>query len=182
MAYVPKLKAEYKKSIASAMNKEFSYKSVMQVPKLEKIVVSAGVGEAINNKKLLDAMVAEIALITGQKPVKTAARKSIAGFKLREGQLIGAKVTLRGNKMYEFLERLIAVAIPREKDFKGVNDKAFDGNGNYSLGIKEQIIFPEIEYDKIEKVSGMNIAFVTSAKTNDEAKSLLTKFGMPFKK
>lgn len=182
MAYVPKLKAEYKDSIAKAMNKEFSYKSVMQVPKLEKIVVSAGVGEAINNKKLLDAMVAEIALITGQKPVKTAARKSIAGFKLREGQLIGAKVTLRGNKMYEFMERLIAVAIPREKDFKGVNNKAFDGNGNYSLGIKEQIIFPEIEYDKIEKVSGMNIAFVTSAKTNDEAKSLLTKFGMPFKK
>lgn len=182
MAYVPKLKAEYKKNIAVAMNKEFGYKSVMQVPKLEKIVVSAGVGEAINNKKLLDAMVAEIALITGQKPVKTAARKSIAGFKLREGQLIGAKVTLRGNKMYEFMERLIAVAIPREKDFKGVNDKAFDGNGNYSLGIKEQIIFPEIEYDKIEKVSGMNIAFVTSAKTNDEAKSLLTKFGMPFKK
>ncbi len=182
MAYIPKLKTEYNKNIAKAMNKEFKYKSVMQIPKLEKIVVSAGVGEAINNKKLLDAMVGEIALITGQKPVKTAARKSIAGFKLREGQLIGAKVTLRGNKMYEFMERLIAVAIPREKDFKGVNDKAFDGNGNYSLGIKEQIIFPEIEYDKIEKVSGMNIAFVTSAKTNEEAKSLLTLFGMPFKK
>lgn len=182
MAYVPKLKAEYNKTIVKAMNKEFGYKSVMQIPKLEKIVVSAGVGEAINNKKLLDSMVAEMALITGQKPVKTAARKSIAGFKLREGQLIGAKVTLRGNKMYEFMERLIAVAIPREKDFKGVNDKAFDGNGNYSLGIKEQIIFPEIEYDKIEKVSGLNIAFVTSAKTNEESKALLTYFGMPFKK
>ncbi len=182
MAYVPKLKAEYKKTIVKSMLKEFSYKSVMQIPKLEKIVVSAGVGEAINNKKLLDAMVSEMALITGQKPVKTAARKSIAGFKLREGQLIGAKVTLRGNKMYEFMERLIAVAIPREKDFKGVNDKAFDGNGNYSLGIKEQIIFPEIEYDKIEKVSGMNIAFVTSAKTNEESKALLAHFGMPFKK
>ncbi|QEN05168.1 50S ribosomal protein L5 [Thiospirochaeta perfilievii] len=182
MGYVPKLKAEYKNSIADAMNKEFGYKSVMQIPKLEKIVVSAGVGEAINNKKLLDAMVEEMTLITGQKPVKTAARKSIAGFKLREGQLIGAKVTLRGDRMYEFMERLISVAIPREKDFKGVNDKAFDGNGNYSLGIKEQIIFPEIEYDKIEKVSGMNIAFVTSAKSNEEAKSLLTKFGMPFKK
>lgn len=182
MAYVPRLKTEYTKSIAKAMNKEFKYKSVMQIPKLEKIVVSAGVGEAINNKKLLDSMVSEIALITGQRPVKTAAKKSIAGFKLREGQLIGAKVTLRGNKMYEFLERLISVAIPREKDFKGVNDKAFDGNGNYSLGIKEQIIFPEIEYDKIEKVSGMNIAFVTSAKSNEEAKSLLTLFGMPFKK
>ena len=182
MAYVPKLKTEYVKNIAKALNKEFKYKSVMQIPKLEKIVVSAGVGEAINNKKLLDSMVAELALITGQKPVKTAARKSIAGFKLREGQLIGAKVTLRGNKMYEFLERLISLAIPREKDFKGVNDRAFDGNGNYSLGIKEQIIFPEIEYDKIEKVSGMNIAFVTSATTNEEAKSLLTHFGMPFKK
>lgn len=182
MAYVPKLKAEYKKNIATAMHKEFGYKSVMQIPKLEKIVVSAGVGEAINNKKLLDAMVAEMTLITGQKPVKTAARKSIAGFKLREGQLIGAKVTLRGDRMFEFMERLISVAIPREKDFKGVNDKAFDGNGNYSLGIKEQIIFPEIEYDKIEKVSGMNIAFVTSAKTNEEAKALLTHFGMPFRK
>ncbi|MGL1894019.1 MAG: 50S ribosomal protein L5 [Spirochaetaceae bacterium] len=182
MAYVPKLKADYNKTIVKALNKEFGYKSVMQIPRLEKIVVSAGVGEAINNKKLLDAMVTEMALITGQKPVKTAARKSIAGFKLREGQLIGAKVTLRGNKMYEFMERLISVAIPREKDFKGVNDKAFDGNGNYSLGIKEQIIFPEIEYDKIEKVSGLNIAFVTSAKTNEEAKSLLTLFGMPFKK
>lgn len=182
MAYVPKLKAEYKNSIAAAMHKEFGYKSVMQIPKLEKIIVSAGVGEAINNKKLLDAMVSEMALITGQKPVRTAARKSIAGFKLRAGQLIGAKVTLRGDRMFEFMERLISVAIPREKDFKGISDKAFDGNGNYSLGIKEQIIFPEIEYDKIEKVSGMNIAFVTSAKTNEEAKALLTKFGMPFRK
>lgn len=182
MAYVPKLKAEYKNNIVDAMQKEFNYKSAMQIPKLEKIVVSAGVGEAINNKKLLDAMVSEMELITGQKPVKTAARKSIAGFKLREGQLIGAKVTLRGDRMFEFMERLISIAIPREKDFKGINDKAFDGNGNYSLGIKEQIIFPEIEYDKIERVSGMNIAFVTSAKTNEEAKSLLTKFGMPFKK
>lgn len=182
MAYVPRLKAEYKEKIADAMHKEFKYKSVMQIPKLEKIVVSAGVGEAINNKKVLDSLVSEMELITGQKAVKTAARKSIAGFKLRQGQLIGAKVTLRGNRMYEFMERLISVAIPREKDFKGVSDTAFDGNGNYSLGIKEQIIFPEIEYDKIEKVSGMNIAFVTSATTNEEAKALLTHFGMPFKK
>jgi large subunit ribosomal protein L5 len=182
MAYVPKLKQEYIKTIAPTMHKEFSYKSVMQIPKLEKIVVSMGIGEAINNKKLLDVAVSELATITGQKPVKTAARKSIAGFKLREGMLIGTKVTLRGNKMYEFLERLISIALPRTKDFKGVNDKAFDGKGNYSLGIKEQIIFPEIDYDKIERVSGMNIAFVTSAKSNEEAKSLLTHFGMPFKK
>ncbi|MBN2619400.1 MAG: 50S ribosomal protein L5 [Spirochaetales bacterium] len=182
MAYVPRLKAEYKNKIVKALHEEFGYKSVMQIPKLEKIVVSAGVGEAINNKKVLDSLASEMELITGQKAVKTAARKSIAGFKLRQGQLIGAKVTLRGDRMYEFMERLISVAIPRQKDFKGVNDKAFDGKGNYSLGIKEQIIFPEIEYDKIEKVSGLNIAFVTSAKTNEEAKALLTHFGMPFKK
>jgi len=177
---VPRLKKTYNDAISKEMMKDFKYKSTMQIPKVEKIVVSMGVGEAITNKKLLDSAVEEIGLITGQKPIKTKARKSIAGFKIREGQEIGTKVTLRGNIMYEFLDRLVNVSLPRVKDFKGVNPKAFDGRGNYSLGITEQIIFPEIDYDKIEKVNGLNVAIVTTAKTDDEARALLKKFGMPF--
>jgi len=180
--YVPRLKTDYRAKFAGELFKEFSYSSTMQVPCVEKIVVSMGVGEAINNKKLLDSAVKELAEITGQKPIKTKARRSIAGFKIREGQEIGTKVTLRGNQMYEFLDRLINVALPRVKDFRGVNANAFDGRGNYSLGITEQIIFPEIDFDKIERVSGLNVAIVTTATNNDEARALLKKFGMPFSK
>ena len=179
---IPRLKKLYKEKLAAEMNSEFKYKSTMQIPKLEKIVVSMGVGEAVANKKLLDAAVEEIGLITGQKPIKTKARKSIATFKIREDQEIGTKVTLRGDMMYEFLDRLVSISLPRVKDFRGVNPKAFDGRGNYSLGIEEQIIFPEIDYDKIERVSGLNVAIVTSAKSDDEARELLKKFGMPFRK
>jgi len=177
----PNLKIKYKK-VAEELNKEFGYKSVMQIPRIEKVIVSVGCGEAIENKKLLDAAVGELALITGQKPVRTKARKSIANFKLREGYEIGAKVTLRSDMMWEFLDRLINVALPRVKDFRGVNPNAFDGRGNYSLGIKEQIIFPEIDFDKIERVSGLNIAIVTTGRTDQDAKSLLAKLGMPFRK
>jgi len=180
--YEPRLKKIYRESIAPEMFKEFGYKSTMQTPKIDKIVVSMGVGEALQNKKLLDAAIDDLTLITGQKAVKTKARKSIANFKIREGQEIGARVTLRGAYMYEFLDRLVNVALPRVKDFRGVNQNAFDGHGNYSLGITEQIIFPEIDYDKIERVSGLNIAIVTTAKNDAEAKALLSKFGMPFRK
>ncbi|WP_028974518.1 50S ribosomal protein L5 [Spirochaeta cellobiosiphila] len=182
MASVPRLKMKYQDSVAGELKEQFSYKSVMQIPRVEKVVVSAGVGEAIQNKKLLDSITSEISLITGQKAMKTKARKSVAAFKVRQGQEIGAKVTLRGTIMWEFLDRLINVALPRVKDFRGVNNKAFDGHGNYSLGITEQIIFPEIDYDKIEKVSGLNVAVITTAKTDQEAKELLAKLGMPFKK
>ncbi len=181
-ASTPRLKKVYTEKIAPELFKDFGYKSVMQIPKIEKIVVSMGVGEAIANKKLLDSAVDELTLITGQKVMKTKARKSIANFKVRAGQEIGAKVTLRGSKMYEFLDRLINISLPRVKDFRGVNPKAFDGRGNYSLGITEQIIFPEIDYDKIEQVNGLNVAIVTTAKTDDEARALLAKFGMPFRK
>jgi large subunit ribosomal protein L5 len=177
-----RLKALYHEKIVSRLMEEFGYKSIMQVPRLEKIVVSMGVGEAIQNKKLLDAAVTELGQITGQKAVKTKARKSIAGFKLRDGMEIGTMVTLRGGYMYEFLDRLVNVAIPRIKDFRGTNPNAFDGHGNYSLGVEEQIIFPEIDYDKIERISGLNIAIVTTAKTDGEARSLLTYLGMPFRK
>lgn len=180
--YTPRLKTVYTDKIAAELKDEFKYKSSMQVPRLEKIVVSMGVGEAITNKKLLDAAVSELGLITGQKVMKTKARKSIAGFKIRAGQEIGAKVTLRGNRMYEFLDRLISIALPRVKDFRGINPNAFDGNGNYSLGIIEQIIFPEINFDKIEQVSGLNVAIVTTAENDEEGRSLLRKFGMPFAK
>jgi len=180
--YVPRLKKIYRETIAPEMFKEFSYKTAMQIPKLEKIIVSMGVGEALQNKKLLDAAVDTLTQITGQKAVKTKARKSIANFKIRAGQEIGAKVTLRGAMMYEFFDRLVNVALPRVKDFHGINQNAFDGHGNYSLGIQEQIIFPEIDFDKIEKVAGLNVAIVTSAKTDAEAKAFLSKFGMPFKK
>lgn len=177
----PNLKIKYKK-VAEELFKEFGYKTVMQIPRIEKVVVGIGCGDAIENKKLLDAAVQELGLITGQKPIKTKAKKSIANFKLREGYEIGAKVTLRSQYMWEFLDRLLNVALPRVKDFRGVNPNAFDGRGNYSLGIKEQIIFPEIDFDKIERVSGLNIAIVTTSNTDQEAKSLLTKLGMPFRK
>jgi large subunit ribosomal protein L5 len=180
--YEPRLKKIYKERIAPEMFKEFSYTSAMQTPRLEKIVVSMGVGEALQNKKLLDAAIDDLTLITGQKAVKTKARKSIANFKIRAGQEIGAKVTLRGAMMYEFLDRLVNVALPRVKDFRGVNQNAFDGHGNYSLGITEQIIFPEIDFDKIERVAGLNIVIVTTARTDAEAKAFLAKFGMPFRK
>ncbi len=180
--YEPRLKKMYREQIAPELFKELGYKSTMETPRLEKIVVSMGVGEALQNKKLLDAAITDLTTITGQKAVKTKARKSIANFKIREGQEIGAKVTLRGAMMYEFLDRLVNVALPRVKDFRGVNQNAFDGHGNYSLGITEQIIFPEIDFDKIERVSGLNIAICTSAKTDAEAKAFLAKFGMPFRK
>ncbi len=180
--YEPRLKKLYREKVAQELFQEFGYKSPMQVPKLEKIVVSVGIGEAITNKKLLDSAVSELTQITGQKAIKTKARKSIANFKVRKGQEIGAKVTLRGNYMYEFFDRLVNVALPRVKDFRGVNPNGFDGHGNFSLGITEQIIFPEIDYDTIEQVSGMNVTIVTTAKNDMEAKSLLTKLGMPFRK
>ncbi|MFA5467668.1 MAG: 50S ribosomal protein L5 [Sphaerochaetaceae bacterium] len=180
--FVPNLKKKYNEEVAKELFSEFSYKSKMQIPALEKISVSVGVGEAIVNKKLLDSAIKELEQITGQHVVKTKARKSIANFKVRAGQEIGAFVTLRGDNMWFFLERLIGVALPRVKDFRGVSPNAFDGNGNYSLGITEQIIFPEIDYDKIERVSGMNIAIVTTAKTDEEGYALLKKLGMPFAK
>ena len=179
---VPNLKKKYQDEIAGELFKEFNYTSKMQIPALEKISVSVGVGEAIVNKKLLESAIKELELITGQHVVKTKARKSIANFKVRQGQEIGAFVTLRGDNMWFFLERLIGVALPRVKDFRGVNPNAFDGNGNYSLGVTEQIIFPEIDYDKIERVSGLNIAIVTTAKTDEEGYALLKKLGMPFAK
>lgn len=181
-AGVPRLKTRYIEEIAPALKKEFNYKSAMQIPRLVKIVVSMGIGEALTNKKLLDVAIDELSLITGQKAVKTKAKKSIANFKIRQGQEIGAMVTLRGKVMYEFLDRLVNVALPRVKDFRGINGNAFDGHGNYALGITEQIIFPEIDFDKIERVSGLNIAVVTTAHTDAEAKAFLEKFGMPFRK
>ena len=180
--YVPRLKKVYKETIAPELFKELGYTSVMQIPAIKKVVVSMGVGEALTNKKLLDAAVTDLTQITGQKAVKTRAKKSIANFKLREGNEVGAMVTLRGNIMYEFLDRLINVALPRVKDFRGIKSTGFDGHGNFSLGITEQIIFPEIDFDKIVKISGMNISIVTSAKTDNEGRALLTKFGMPFRK
>ena len=178
----PRLKDEYNDVIKANLVKEFSYKSVMQVPKLQKIVVSKGVGAAVADKKLIEYAVDELALITGQKALVTISKKDIATFKLRKGMPIGAKVTLRGTKMYEFLDRLITASLPRVRDFKGIKATGFDGRGNYTLGITEQIIFPEIEIDKINKISGMDITFVTSANTDKEAKSLLTELGLPFKK
>lgn len=179
---IPRLKKVYKEKFAPELFKELGYKSIMQIPRLSKIVVSMGVGEALTNKKLLDAAALDLGLITGQKAVKTKAKKSIANFKLREGNEVGAMVTLRGAMMYEFFDRLVNVALPRVKDFRGINPNGFDGNGNYSMGITEQIIFPEIDFDKIERISGLNINVVTTAKTDAEAKALLAKFGMPFRK
>jgi large subunit ribosomal protein L5 len=178
---IPALRERYVKEAVPALMKDFGYKSPMQVPRLEKIVVNMGLGEALANSKILDSAVAELGQITGQKPVLTRARKSIANFKLREGQAIGAMVTLRANRMYEFLERLISFALPRVRDFRGVSSRAFDGRGNYTLGIREQIIFPEIDYDKVEKVKGMNITIVTTARTDEEGRALLKYLGMPFR-
>ena len=175
-----RLRDTYKAEIAPALMKKFEYSSVMQIPKLDKIVINVGVGDAKDNSKALDAVLADISLIAGQKAVPTYAKKSVANFKLREGMKIGAKVTLRGEKMYEFMDRLFNFALPRVRDFKGINPNAFDGRGNYALGLKEQLIFPEIEYDKVEKIRGMDICFVTTAKTDEEAKELLTLFGAPF--
>ena len=177
-----RLRELYKQEVAPALMSKFSYKSVMQIPKLEKIVINVGAGEARDNSKVIDAIMSDIAAITGQRPVVCTARKSVANFKLREGMKIGVKVTLRGNKMYEFLDRLLNVALPRVRDFRGINPNSFDGRGNYHLGIKEQLIFPEIEYDKIDKVRGMDICLVTTAKTDEEAKELLTLMGAPFAK
>lgn len=177
-----RLKDFYKNEIVPGMIKKFGYKNVMQVPKLDKIVVNMGVGEAKDNAKVLESAIKDLETITGQKAVITKAKKSIANFKIREGMSIGCKVTLRGDKMYEFADRLINLALPRVRDFRGVNPNAFDGRGNYSLGIKEQLIFPEIEYDKVDKVRGMDVVFVTTAKTDEEARELLTQFGMPFRK
>ncbi|MFQ5455929.1 MAG: 50S ribosomal protein L5 [Nitrospirota bacterium] len=175
-----RLKDRYRKEIIPMLMEELSYKNVMQVPKLDKIVINVGMGEAVNNVKLLDSVVEEISLITGQRPILTKAKKAIAGFKIRAGMTIGCKVTLRGNRMYEFLDRLINVALPRIRDFKGVSIKSFDGNGNYTFGIKEQLIFPEMKYDRIVSVNGMDVTIVTSAITDKEGSVLLKKLGMPF--
>ena len=180
MAYVPTLKKMYKEQVVPALVKEFNYSSVMQVPVLEKIVINQGLGQAIGDKKILETAIEELTKITGQRAVTTRSKKDISNFKLRKGMPIGARVTLRQNKMYEFLERLVAVALPRIRDFKGINEK-FDGQGNYTLGITEQIIFPEIDIDKINKILGMEITFVTTAKTDEEAYALLKQFGLPFK-
>lgn len=177
-----RLKEIYKNEIVDAMTKKFGYKNIMEVPKLDKIVINMGVGEAKDNAKVLEAAVADMEKITGQKAIVTKAKKSVANFKLREGQAIGCKVTLRGERMYEFLDRLVNLALPRVRDFRGVNPNSFDGRGNYALGIKEQIIFPEIEYDKIDKIRGMDVIVVTTAKTDEEARELLTLFNMPFAK
>ncbi len=182
MENMPRLKKEYRERVIDALTKEFGYKNVMQVPKLEKIVISKGVGAAIADKKLIDYAVEELTQITGQKAVSTISKKDVASFKLRRGMPIGAKVTLRKNKMYEFLDRLVTASLPRVRDFKGVKASGFDGRGNYNLGITEQIIFPEIDIDKVNKISGMDITFVTSANTDKEAKSLLGELGIPFKK
>lgn len=178
---VSRLKEKYRNEVVKAMMQKFGYKNIMEVPKLEKVVINVGVGEAIQNSKALDAAVGDIAIIAGQRPVITKAKKSIAAFKLRQGMKIGCKVTLRGDRMYHFVDKLFSVALPRVRDFRGVSPKSFDGRGNYSMGIKEQLIFPEIEYDKIDKVRGMDIIFVTTARTDEEARELLRLMGMPFR-
>ncbi|MDK6862938.1 MULTISPECIES: 50S ribosomal protein L5 [Nosocomiicoccus] len=177
-----RLKDKYNETIKDELVKKFEYSSVMQAPKIDKIVINMGVGEAVQNAKVLDTAVEELTAIAGQKPQITKAKKSVATFRLREGMPIGAKVTLRGDRMYDFLDKLISVSLPRVRDFRGVSKKAFDGRGNYTLGVKEQIIFPEIDYDKVTKVRGMDIVIVTTANTDEEARELLTQFGMPFKK
>jgi len=181
MDYTPRLKQEYKDRVISALKEEFGYKNVMQVPKLEKIVLSRGVGAAVADKKLIDHAIEELTNITGQRAVSTISKKDVASFKLRKGMPIGAKVTLRGERMYEFLDRLVTTALPRVRDFNGIKASGFDGRGNYNLGVTEQIIFPEINIDKVNKISGMDITFVTSADTDKEAQSLLTELGIPFK-
>ena len=178
---VNRLKEKYTNEIVPSLMEKFNYSSIMQAPKVDKIVINMGVGDAVSNAKNLDEAVEELTLISGQKPVITRAKKSIAGFRLREGMSIGAKVTLRGDRMYDFLYKLINVSLPRVRDFRGISSRSFDGRGNYTLGIKEQLIFPEIEYDKVDKIRGMDIIFVTTAKTDEEARELLTLMGMPFK-
>ena len=177
-----RLKETYKSEIAPALMKKFGYKSVMQIPKLDKVVINVGCGEARDNAKVIDAIINDLSAITGQRPVVCKARKSVANFKLREGMNIGAKVTLRGERMYEFVDRLFNVALPRVRDFRGINANSFDGRGNYNMGLKEQLIFPEIDYDKIDKVRGMDLCFVTTANTDEEARELLTLMGAPFEK
>lgn len=179
---MPRFKDMYKNDVAPALMKKFEYKSVMQIPKFDKVVINVGCGEARDNSKIIDAIIADLSAITGQRPVVCKAKKSVANFKLREGMPIGVKVTLRGDKMYEFIDRLFSIALPRVRDFRGINPDSFDGRGNYSMGVKEQLIFPEIEYDKIDKVRGMDITFITTAKTDEEAKELLTLMGAPFAK
>lgn len=182
MSYIPRLQKFYHEEVKNQLFEEFKYSSTMEIPKLVKIVINKGVNGATQDKKLVDVAVDELTTISGQKAVPTMAKKSISNFKLREGMPIGAKVTLRGQKMYEFLDRLIAVALPRVRDFRGISSKAFDGRGNYTLGVTEQIIFPEIDIDKVNHITGMDVTFVTTANSNDEARALLTKMGMPFKK
>ncbi|BEU01592.1 50S ribosomal protein L5 [Agarivorans sp. OAG1] len=177
-----KLHDLYKETVTPELLKEFGYKSIMQVPRIEKITLNMGVGEAVNDKKVLEHAIADLAAISGQKPLTTKARKSVAGFKIRDGYPIGCKVTLRGERMWEFLERLISIAIPRVRDFRGLNAKSFDGRGNYSMGVREQIIFPEIDYDKVDKVRGMDITITTTAETNEEGRALLAAFNFPFRK
>jgi large subunit ribosomal protein L5 len=177
-----RLKERYETEVSKSLMTKFNYSSVMQVPKVEKIVINIGVGDAVNNSKLLDDAVAELTMIAGQKPLITKAKKSIAGFKLREGMPIGCKVTLRGEKMYEFLDKLVNISLPRVRDFRGVPKNSFDGRGNYTLGVKEQLIFPEINFDKVNKLRGMDIVFVTTAKTDEEGRALLAELGMPFQK
>jgi len=179
--YSPRLADKYKKEVVPALLKKFAYKSVMQAPKLEKICINRGVNGAVNDKKLIDVAIGELEQITGQKAVPTLSKKDISNFKLRKGMPIGAKVTLRGDMMYEFLDRLVSVALPRVRDFKGINEKSFDGRGNYTMGVTEQIIFPEIDIDKVNKITGMDITFVTTAQTDEEAYELLKELGMPFK-
>ncbi|MGL4598458.1 MAG: 50S ribosomal protein L5 [Bacteroidia bacterium] len=179
--YTPRLKRSYREQVVPALQKRFNYSSPMQVPKLEKICINQGVGDAVSDKKLIEGAVKEVTMITGQKAVATISRKDISNFKLRKGVAIGVKVTLRGDKMYEFLDRLISTSLPRIRDFRGINEKGFDGRGNYTLGVTEQIIFPEIDIDKVNKIMGMDITFVTSADSDEEALALLAEFGMPFK-
>lgn len=181
MSYVPRLKEKYTKEVAPALMEEFKYSSVMEIPKIEKICINQGLGGATQDKKIINSAVDEMTLIAGQKAVETKARKSISNFKLREEMVIGARVTLRHHRMYEFLDRLITVALPRVRDFRGINDKSFDGRGNYSMGVQEQIIFPEIDLDKVSRISGLDITFVTTAKTDREALALLKAMGLPFK-
>ena len=180
--YTPRLKTKYTQEVAPALMKKFEYKSSMQIPKFDKITINVGAGEARDNAKVLDAVVADLMKITGQKPVVTKAKKSVANFKLREGMNIGAKVTLRGDRMWEFMDRLFSIALPRVRDFRGINPNGFDGRGNYAMGVKEQLIFPEIEYDKIDKIRGMDIVFTTTATTDEEARELLSLMGAPFAK
>lgn len=182
MLATPRLKQKFREEIIPALMKRFNYRSPMQVPRVEKVVINMGVGEAVQNPKVLDGAIEDLTLISGQKPVVTRAKKSIAGFKVREGMPIGCKVTLRGDRMYHFLEKLINIALPRVRDFRGISPKSFDGRGNYSLGLKEQLIFPEIDYDKVDRVRGMDVIIVTTAKTDEEARELLKALGMPFRK